>query len=219
MAAKPRVRFAQVGGVPPAAVRRRPLQPRARATQQALQDAFVRVLLDVGFAAMTVREVASVAGVSIGTFYEYQDSKHALAALTIHMRVKALGESLREEAEGLQGRPLRELVEALLDHQVDAMRGDARAWAALFLLERQISSPEAYRKNYRKYVQAWEAALAFAGDAPDAPRIGVLAHMVHVLVYGWISQIQLTQGARVDWRHLREQLGQAVRGYLAQAGG
>ena len=213
-----RVRFTGIGGVPREAVRRTPLQPRARATQQALQDAFVRVLLDVGFGAMTVREVAGVAGVGLGTFYEYQDSKHALAALTIHMRVKSLGTSLGDAAKRLQGRPLRELAQALLDQQIDAIRSDARAWAALFLLERQISSPEAFRKNYRKYVQAWQAALALAGDAPSADRIGVMARTVHVLVYGGISQILLTQGARVDWPLLREELGRAVRGYLSQAG-
>ena len=212
------VRFAQGGGVSRAGVRRRPLQPRARATQQALQDAFVQVLLDVGFAAMTVREVAGVAGVGIGTFYEYQDSKHALAALTIHLRIKALGQGLYDAARQLRGRPLRELVEALLDRHIDSVRGDARAWAALFLLERQISSPEAYRKNYRRFLQSWESALAEAGDAPSPEQVAVLARRLHVLVYGWISQSLLTQGARVDWRQLREELGRALRCCLLQPG-
>ncbi len=54
----------------PVALRRRPQQSRARASSEALQDAFVRVLLDRGYAAMTVRELAGVAGVGIGTFYE-----------------------------------------------------------------------------------------------------------------------------------------------------
>ena len=45
-----------------------------------------------------------------------------------------------------------------------------------------------------------------------------MARTVHVLVYGGISQILLTQGARVDWPLLREELGRAVRGYLSQAG-
>lgn len=212
------VRIGVGGGVSRAALRRRPSQPRARATQQALQDAFVQVLLDTGFAAMTVREVAGVAGVSIGSFYEYQDSKYALAALTIHQRIRALGRSLRDQARRLHGRPMRDLIETLLDQHVDTVRCDAPAWAALFLLERQISSPAAYRNEYRRFVQDWEAALAEAGDAPAAEDIAALARMVHVLVYGWLSQSLLMHGTCIDWRQLRDELGRAVRGCLWPVG-
>lgn len=213
-----RVRVPAARGVPPQALRRKPSQSRVRVSQEALQEAFVRVLLDVGFEAMTVREITGVAGVGIGTFYEYLGSKQALAALTIHMRVKALGRGLHEAAAALRGQPVQQVLEALLDQQVNAIRADARAWAALFLLERQISSPEAYRKNYRRYVEAWESSLAVASDHPPGERLPALARMVHVLVYGWVSQALLTQGARVDWPLMRTELGLAVRGYLAATG-
>ena len=52
-------------------IRRRPRQSRAQASAQALQDAFVRVLLERGYEKTTIREVAAVAGVGVGTFYEY----------------------------------------------------------------------------------------------------------------------------------------------------
>lgn len=151
-----------------AGVRRMPRQSRARQTSQALQEAFVRLLIEHGYAAVTVREIVAVAGVGIGTFYEYVDSKQALAALTIHLRIKALSTGLLETAQTLRGRPMTVLLDALLDHQVNAIRANARAWAALFSLERQISSPEAFRKNYRKYVDAWETSLTVARDAPAA---------------------------------------------------
>jgi hypothetical protein len=53
----------------PAAVRRRPVQSRAYASSQALQEAFVRVLMEEGFEKTTVREVTAVAGV--GTIDAY----------------------------------------------------------------------------------------------------------------------------------------------------
>eukprot|EP01032_Pedospumella_encystans_P032668 gene32668-biopygen26940 len=49
--------------------RRRPLQARSWATSLAVQEAFVRVLLERGYDGVTIREVAAVAGVGIGTFY------------------------------------------------------------------------------------------------------------------------------------------------------
>ncbi|UGA37269.1 TetR family transcriptional regulator [Chromobacterium haemolyticum] len=55
----------------PPATRRRPRQSRSRASLIALQQAFVQVLLERGYAKTTVREVAAVAGVAVGTFYQY----------------------------------------------------------------------------------------------------------------------------------------------------
>src|SRR5260370_12852367 len=43
----------------PAAMRRRPVQSRAYASSQALQEAFVRILTEEGFEKTTVREVTA----------------------------------------------------------------------------------------------------------------------------------------------------------------
>lgn len=214
-----RVRISRAPVTAPAAgesaLRRRPRQSRAQASSQALQEAFVRVLLDQGYVAMTVRELAGVAGVGIGTFYDYVSDKQALAALTIHRKVQALARDLVTQAEVLQGLPLGQLVPALVARQIAAIRSDARAWAALYQLERQISPPEAYRKNYRRYVEAWVAAVGHAGDAPDPAGCLRLGRAVHVLTYGAVVQALLTQGARVDWAALQADLGRSLQGHLA----
>lgn len=208
-----RVQFAAQQAGAPYATRRRPRQSRARITSEALQEAFVQVLLDKGYGGVTVREVADVAGVSVGTFYQYVSSKRALAALAIHMRVKALGLGLKACAQAMAGQPLSAMLESLLDQQVSGMRAEARTWTALISLEREVSAPEAFREQYRRYVQAWAEALAQAGDAPAAPQLRLLARMTHVLCYGAVSQALLTEGLRVDWVELRREIGRAVRGY------
>jgi AcrR family transcriptional regulator len=50
---------------PPATSRRRPRQSRALYTSQALQEAFVRLLVEQGFAAITIREIVAVAGTGL----------------------------------------------------------------------------------------------------------------------------------------------------------
>ena len=201
----------------PVALRRRPQQSRARASSEALQDAFVRVLLDRGYAAMTVRELAGVAGVGIGTFYDYVSDKQALAALTIHRRVRAVGQQLVSTAQAHAGLPLARLVPLLVEQQIESMRGDVRGWAALYQLEREISPPEAYRKNYRRYVDAWTAALACACDAPEGDALQPLARAVHVLTYGAVFQALLTQGVRTDWAQVKVDLGRSLAGHLSPA--
>src|SRR5260370_33771013 len=55
----------------PAAMRRRPVQSRAYASSQALQEAFVRILTEEGFERATVREVTAVGRVGIGAVLRY----------------------------------------------------------------------------------------------------------------------------------------------------
>ncbi len=194
-------------------IRRRPRQSRAQASAQALQDAFVRVLLERGYEKTTIREVAAVAGVGVGTFYEYFGNMRALAALCIHQRVKALADAGQAALDAARGRPLAQVLDAQLDVQVGQVMAEAPVWAALFLVERQVSTPQAFRKHYEAYVALWQRTLEAAAGAPrDAAGA---ARLLHAMTYGWVSQSLLAQGPRVDAAALRAQLGQAVQAYAA----
>ncbi|MBY4867994.1 TetR/AcrR family transcriptional regulator [Burkholderia sp. Bp9017] len=205
----------QPAAQPAPALRRRPRQSRAQATSDALQQAFVQLLLERGYAKATIREIAAVAGVSIGTFYEYFGDKQSLAALCIHRRVLALADRLRDAAHGLRGAPRAELAAALVDLQLDAIGADAALWSALFALERQVSQLVAYRRHYDAYVALWRDALAQAADPPPAERLDGLARMAHTVCYGGVSQALLTLGPALDFGALRGELHTLLGAYLA----
>ncbi len=200
---------------PQPALRRRPRQRRAHASSQALQEAFVRVLLERGYAKATIREIAAVAGVSVGTFYEYFGDKESLAALTIHHYVKALAARMRTVVDARRGADCRAVAAALVEAQIDALAQDARVWAAMLTIERTVSPIGAYRRHYDDYVALWRDALAGASDAPADARLDVTARVAHALCYGWVSQSLLMQGADVDVAQLRGELHRAVDAYLA----
>ena len=82
-------------------VRRRPRQSRAKLTQEALQESFVRLLHERYAHEITIREITDVAGVGLGTFYEYFSKKEDLVALTIHQHVKTNAEQLKSYAQRL----------------------------------------------------------------------------------------------------------------------
>ena len=200
------------GAPPPPAVRRRPRQSRAQASAQALQDAFVRVLIERGYARTTIRELVGVAGVGVGTFYDYFGNKHALAAFWIHQRVQALEAAVREAAAAAAGRSLADVVDAVLAVQLGTVLQAAPEWAALFLLERQISSIDAFRSHYGNWVQMWQSALLGAADPPQ--NAAGAARLLHAISYGWISQSLLAHGPGVDAQALRAGLVQALHAVL-----
>jgi len=69
-----------------------PAQERSKDTVEVLLEATERVSRRVGFEAATTKEIAAIAGVSIGTLYRYYPSKEALLAALVR----------RQWAEGLR---------------------------------------------------------------------------------------------------------------------
>lgn len=58
--------------------RKRPAQRRSRETVRAILEAAARIFVKRGYAAATTNEIAALAGVSIGSLYEYFPHKDAL---------------------------------------------------------------------------------------------------------------------------------------------
>ncbi len=78
---------------------RKPQQPRARATVNAIVEAGFISLARNGVENTTTRHIADIAGVSVGSLYQYFESKEAL--------VDALMEKLADDiAQGLRRLPL-----------------------------------------------------------------------------------------------------------------
>ena len=71
-------------------VRRKPRQSRAKLTQEALQDSFVRLLHERSANKIPIREITDLAGVGLGTFYEYFSKKEDLAKHLFFLRPRRL---------------------------------------------------------------------------------------------------------------------------------
>jgi AcrR family transcriptional regulator len=180
-----------------------------------LQDAFVHVLLERGYAGTTVREVAEVAGVAIGTFYAYFGNMKALAAICIHRVVAQAAKDARHAVDDVKGESLDVVAGALLNSQLRSVMADPKTWAALYLLERQVSSPAAFRKHYEEWVELWQHAISIAADPLPAERLQTVARMAHVMTYSWLAQCLLTVGPDVNQQWLRNELHTAVQAYLS----
>lgn len=102
-----------------ALVRRRPIQTRARHKVELILEAALRILDREGEAALTTNRIAEVAGVSIGTLYQYFADRQAILGALVQRELGALGErimeSLRGPAPPESGARIRVAVRAVLD--------------------------------------------------------------------------------------------------------
>jgi len=195
--------------------RRRPAQSRARATADAIREAFVQLLVERGYDKVSIRQVIGLAGVGIGSFYEYFSSKEALAAVCIHLRIKAIAAAMRASLDASHAEPLPARVDALIDAQSAAPPAEPEPWAALFLVERKVSGIEAFRGMYGEFVQLWVEMLSTCADWPADARTEEAAFAANAMTYSLVSQALLTSPRTVDAVALRRLVGNAVHGYLS----
>jgi AcrR family transcriptional regulator len=117
-------------------VRRRPRQSRAKLTQEALQESFVRLLHERHAHEITIREITDVAGVGLGTFYEYFSKKEDLVALTIHQHVKTNAEQLKSYAQSLMELSTKltfeDYLQQIIHFQLEQIQARQFLWAQTF---------------------------------------------------------------------------------------
>ncbi|HHW53000.1 TetR family transcriptional regulator [Acinetobacter towneri] len=195
-------------------VRRKPRQSRAKLTQEALQESFVRLLHERSAAEITIREITDLAGVGLGTFYEYFAKKEDLLALTIHLQVKQHAERLKSYAQ--QQLELSTVVEInryiATIIQLQQIQAQQWLWAQTFLLERQVSHIETYQKSYSMMLQMWQQI--FAPVIHNAELQLRLALNLHRISYGFISQSLLINPHFQDWGTLYTDISLAIQPFL-----
>lgn len=101
-------------------VRRLPRQMRAHETVAAVLEAVVRILKRDGIEAVTTNRVADVAGVSVGTVYQYFADKRAIFAALHDRHSEQMGELVERTIFAYASAPLEELMRAIVDALVDA---------------------------------------------------------------------------------------------------
>ena len=104
--------------------RRRPTQERSQSTVDAILTAGARVLVERGYAKTTTNHIARVAGVSIGSLYQYFGNKDELVLAIINRHAENILELLRSMTSDLADAPIavavNEFVSAMITaHSID----------------------------------------------------------------------------------------------------
>ena len=144
--------------------RRIPKQARSRALVDAMLTATARVLMASDPEAMTTNEVARVAGVSIGSLYQYFPSKEALLAALLERELDADLTLARDLLGQHQDTPLRDalalFLDALIVHTASRAALHARLLPMVAELERDTLVREARQGM-------WDAFDAYASRRLD----------------------------------------------------
>jgi len=160
--------------------RRRPSQSRAWMTSIAIQDAFLIRLVESGYDQVSIREIAALAGVGLGTLYLYFPNKESLAAVTVRRWLRNLARDM--EGRAAKAQQLHQRIDALVVANLDAIYTAVPQWRALLTLERRITEPALYRQMYQFFVHMVARVLAAASDWPVAREAQPVAFLLFSLL-------------------------------------
>jgi AcrR family transcriptional regulator len=118
--------------------RKSPVQARSAASVDAILEATIQVLLNVGKERLTTTRVAFRAGVSVGTLYQYFPNKSALLQAVLKRHLTAVTEAVELACKEQKGRTLQQMVTALVTAFLDAKLRDAKTSVALYSVSSDV---------------------------------------------------------------------------------
>jgi AcrR family transcriptional regulator len=188
------------------AARKRPRQARATFTLDAIFEATIQVLIAEGPNRLTTTRVAQRAGVSVGTMYQYFPHKQSLLYALNERYLDIVAEKVEATCASHHGRPLAEMVEALVMTYWDAKTERSDATRALYRSSVELDN-EALIETFARRTDA--ATIAMLETAPDASYddLPLVNTTLLSVIFGTVRN--------VFERNLSDEMQRQVRGQLA----
>lgn len=143
---------------PPTNPRKNASQARSRATVDALVEATARILVREGFEKTSTNRIAEIAGVSVGSLYQYFPSKEALVAAVIDRHNEEIMGLVRAALSEVADLPIEQAVRKLVTVAIEAHRIDPklhRVLAEQIPRTGQLGDVEAFNREVHTLVRAY----------------------------------------------------------------
>jgi AcrR family transcriptional regulator len=144
--------------------RKQPRQERAASTVDAIVTAVERVLDAHGVAGLTTNRVAEVAGVSVGTLYQYYSNKQALVGALQERVLRTLADTIDRALTAAQDVPFADLSARIGDALVAVYRSQRPIHRWLIELRTEAAYQERFRRTVDEIVERVAAFLAARAD-------------------------------------------------------
>jgi AcrR family transcriptional regulator len=175
------------------APRRRPAQARSAATFDAILVATERVLGETGLAAFNTNRVAEVAGVSVGTLYQYFPNKESLIATLYERYDDQFRAAFRTATGAAPGVPLAELFAGAAAAMVAVFRSQGRdagrPHRLLYRMRFELGMHEIHARSCATYADELRALLVARGVEPAhaGPMAFVMVHAVDGVIHAIVD--------------------------------
>ena len=192
--------------------RKSPRQQRSADTVEALLTAAARVLERESLAGFNTNRVAEVAGVSVGSLYQYFPNKSALIAALIDRQQSALSERIEACVAAQHGGSLRQALQALAEIGIEQQYGRPLLAAALDHEELRLPLGARLRESEQRIGAAVATLLQRHASELATPLQPADVHDIFVIAKALIEADAMA--GRTPPPDLRDRVVRALLGYL-----
>ncbi len=193
--------------------RKLPVQARSAASVDAIMQATIQVLREVGKERLTTTRVAHRAGVSVGTLYQYFPNKSALLQGALRCHLGGVSEMVERVCREQQGHALRTMVTALVNAFLDAKLRDGAESVALYSVSSDVDGAKIMQESGARSQLAIARMLASAPQPPASDPALTASLIVGTL--GGVSRRMLEAGSpRKLFEAMRQELITCLCAYV-----
>jgi AcrR family transcriptional regulator len=157
-------------------------QERSRSTVDALLEATARVLIREGYDKASTNRIAEVAGVSIGSLYQYFPSKEALVAAVIDRHTQEVSEVTRNALVKAAARPIEVAAREFVSVAIDAHRVNPKLHGVLAEQIPRVGRLENIEANVREGYASVRGYLEAHRDEIDVADLDLAAFVLVTVV-------------------------------------
>ena len=194
--------------------RKRPRQHRSKVTVDAILAATARVLVKHGFDGLTTNAVAEVAGVSIGSLYQYFPNKEALVAALIERYVEDHNAATMAELARVASLPLGQAVRAMIELTIRRYSSEPEMARVLIEQVPRIGRMARIAELQHATQKLVAALLTARRDELAIREPEVAAFLLVSAIEGMAHRCALFQPDRLDDPHLVDEATAMVTRYL-----
>lgn len=148
--------------------RKQPRQARSRALVDAVVEATEKVLAREGAEGLTTTRVAEVAGVSVGSLYQYYPSRESLIAAVIERRTEDDVRWMDTVLPQLAGQPLRVILRQCLERVVQVFRAETALYREILTSMQSVSRDDVVAGMVAEGTRRLAEMLGRMPIAPDS---------------------------------------------------
>ena len=194
--------------------RKSPVQARSTASVNAILEATIQVLLDVGKEQLTTTRVAHRAGVSVGTLYQYFPNKSALLQAALRNHLESVAEALEKVCQEERGSPLPQMVTRIVNTFLEAKIKDLKTSLALYSVSSDVDGLRIAKDAGARVNKAIRSMLASAPQ-PLGKDPQLVASMIQGAMGGVSRRLLESPSPEKQYQPLSEELVLMIRAYLA----
>jgi AcrR family transcriptional regulator len=192
--------------------RRDPQQRRSRQTVEAVLDAVVRILKREGLGAVTTNRIAEVAGVSIGSVYQYFPDKRAIFDALHDRHVEQITRLIESTLVAHASAPLDALIRALVGALVEAHGVDPDLHE---LLSTEVPQGAAGARAFETRLRgAFRLALSRGPERFSGRELDRILFVVPLMVEALAHGVALRRPPQLSLGVAKEEAVRAVLAYL-----